>query len=295
MSQSSATLSEYLLIAVVSAAVAAILGPVARELALRLGATARVRERDVHSEPVPYFGGVMLYAGAWAGCFVAEQMPLLSSRDQLGLDDTRHVLMAVGVLWFIGLVDDVLEVGAYLKLAAQAMTGLILAVWHVTFFAFPAFGFNTQLALDPTQGILLTVVLVVIGSNAVNLIDGLDGLAAGITAAGAAGIFLYAYASTTTVGFSTPNGSLILCALIIGACGGFLVHNASPARIFMGDSGSLLLGSSLVSAVILATQFIPDTGSGMCHLGSSQGSACSFGWRSLLRLSESHCSTCRLQ
>src|ERR1019366_7476088 len=98
------------------------------------------------------------------------------------------------------------------------------------------------LALTPNQSIALTVLVVVITINAVNFIDGLDGLAAGIVAIAAISFFIYYYSLTRVVGLSAEAGPALAAAVLAGICLGFLPHNFYPARIFMGDTGAMLLG-----------------------------------------------------
>ena len=110
--------------------------------------------------------------------------------------------------------------------------------------------------LDPTQAALLTMLLVVGTMNAVNFVDGLDGLAGGVVLIGAVAFFLFSYQLADANGETLAITAAMLCAAMGGACAGFLPHNFFPARIFMGDSGSMLLGLVLSgSALTLTGQF----------------------------------------
>jgi UDP-GlcNAc:undecaprenyl-phosphate GlcNAc-1-phosphate transferase len=110
-----------------------------------------------------------------------------------------------------------------------------------------------QFVLDPTQAVLLTIVLVVGTVNAVNFVDGLDGLAAGVVLIGAIAFFLFSYKLADANGETLAITAAMLCAAMGGACAGFLPHNFFPARIFMGDSGSMLLGLVLSGSTLTLT------------------------------------------
>ena len=115
------------------------------------------------------------------------------------------------------------------------------------------------MTLPPSIGQLLTVAIVLVTINAVNFIDGLDGLAAGIVAISGSAFFAFAYLLAVIYGFSRAGSPSLITAIIIGVCIGFLPHNAYPARIFMGDSGSMLLGLLLAaSAITLTGQIDPN-------------------------------------
>ncbi|MFS3130641.1 MraY family glycosyltransferase [Nocardioides sp. Bht2] len=168
------------------------------------------------------------------------------------LNDARNVLICAGIMWIVGLVDDVLDLSALVKLAGQVVTGCLLVVFQIQVFTLPAFG-GGQLSVAPSLSALVTVVLAIMAINAVNFMDGLDGLAAGVVGAGAAGLFIYSYSATLGDHRSTlVSASCLLTAALVGSCLGFLYHNAWPARIFMGDAGSQMLGVVLIASAFLA-------------------------------------------
>lgn len=247
----------YLLLFLVAVTVTYLLTVVAREIAQRTGAVARVRDRDVHAEPTPYMGGVAMFGGLLAAYLVARQMPFLGDSTVFVLRDAGVVLLAGGVICLVGVLDDLLELDALTKLGGQvlATTALIwfnLQYWYVTT---PD---GLQFALDPAQGALLTGVVVLATVNAVNFIDGLDGLAAGVVGLGALAFFAFSYELTRVNDVSRATSSALLAVALAGACAGFLIHNWNPARIFMGDSGSMLIGMVLCgSAVSLSGGFGP--------------------------------------
>ena len=126
-------------------------------------------------------------------------------------------------------------------------------------------GQTGQLTLDPTQAMLISIVLIVGTVNAINFVDGLDGLAGGMVCIGACAFFVFSYRLADVNNQTLAITGALLCACLAGACVGFLPHNFYPARIFMGDSGSMLLGLVLSgSALTLTGQFagVQVTGTG---------------------------------
>jgi UDP-GlcNAc:undecaprenyl-phosphate/decaprenyl-phosphate GlcNAc-1-phosphate transferase len=233
---------EYLLTLLVTAAVTYLLTPLVRRGAIAARAMDEPRDRDVHIVPTPLLGGLAMYGGLAAGLMVADQLSplrtvLVGDRMAAGL------LLAGGVIVLVGVVDDRWGLGPISKAAGQAAAGGIL-VWSGAQLSWlPLPGGGTFL-LDTNQSTVLTIFLVVATINAVNFIDGLDGLAAGIVCIAAIAFFVYCYRLTQVVHpqLSQQAGPALVSAVLIGACLGFLPHNTYPARIFMGDTGSMLLG-----------------------------------------------------
>jgi UDP-GlcNAc:undecaprenyl-phosphate GlcNAc-1-phosphate transferase len=246
---------EYLTVFLVAAVVTYLLGVVAREIALRTGAVARVRDRDVHAVPIPYFGGVAMLGGLAAAYLVAHRLPFLSSSDRQVFHDSSVVLGAGAMICVLGVLDDLFELDALTKLGGQVLAAGFLVVNQVQYFSFQIPG-RGQFSPDPAQAALLSVVVVVATVNAVNFVDGLDGLAAGVVGIGAVAFFAFAYKLADVNGENLAISAALLCAALGGACVGFLPHNFFPARIFMGDSGSMLIGLTLSgSALTLTGQF----------------------------------------
>jgi UDP-GlcNAc:undecaprenyl-phosphate GlcNAc-1-phosphate transferase len=248
---------EYLAVALVAAAVTYLLAVLARELALRFGAVARVRDRDVHDVPVPYFGGLAMYGGLVAAYLVARNLPFLSSAGGQFLHDAGVVLVAGGMVCALGVVDDLIELDALTKFGGQVLAAsfLVLNEIQVYIVYLPGGG---QLSLDASQAALVSVFVVVATMNAVNFIDGLDGLAAGVVGLGAVAFFLFSYRLASVNFESVAIASALLCAALAGACAGFVSHNFHPAEMFMGDSGSMLIGLVLAgSALSLSGSFPP--------------------------------------
>ena len=246
---------EYLLVFLAAGVASYLLCVFARELAIRSGAVARVRDRDVHATPIPYFGGVAMLGGLGAGLLVARHLPFLSTSQPIVFHDAGIVLLAGAMICAVGVVDDLIELDALTKLGGQIVAAGFLVLNEVRFWSLNLPG-GGQFALDPTQAVLLTMLLVISTMNAVNFVDGLDGLAGGVVLIGAVAFFLFSYQLADANGETLAITAAMLCAALGGACLGFLPHNFFPARIFMGDSGSMLLGLVLSgSALTLTGQF----------------------------------------
>jgi UDP-GlcNAc:undecaprenyl-phosphate GlcNAc-1-phosphate transferase len=246
---------EYLLVFLVAATATYLLGVLAREAGLRTGAVARVRDRDVHEIPIPYFGGLAMLGGLLASFLVARQLPFLSMSQAQVFRDATVVLAAGALVCALGVVDDLIELDAWTKLGGQLLAAGFLVVNQVQYFSFQLPG-GGQFSPDGTQAALLSAFVVVATVNAVNFVDGLDGLAAGVVGIGAVAFFLFSYTLAAVNDESLAITAALLTASLGGACAGFLPHNFFPARMFMGDSGSMLIGLVLAgSALTLTGQF----------------------------------------
>ena len=237
---------EYLLCLFVAASVTYLATPLARRFAERWGATAEVRDRDVHDTPTPRLGGLAMFAGLLAALLVGRELPILSSVFE---DSSEPMALVSGalVLVLLGMVDDKWGLDAPTKFAGQAFAGAIMALQGLAIVWLPIGG---TLVLDPLTSVLLTVFVVVVAVNAINFVDGLDGLAAGIVGIGALAFFSYSYLLSFEYGFTRATLAALVSAVLAGMCAGFLPHNLNPARIFMGDTGSMLIGLLLASSVI---------------------------------------------
>jgi UDP-GlcNAc:undecaprenyl-phosphate GlcNAc-1-phosphate transferase len=237
---------EYLLVFLIAAAATYLLTVIAREIALRTGAVARVRDRDVHAEPIPYLGGLAMLGGLVAAFIVAQQLPFLSSRGgPFVFHDARIVLIAGAMICAIGTLDDLFELDALTKLGGQVLAAGFLIINGIQYMYFPQGG-GGQFSLDPAQGALLTAFIVVATMNAVNMVVGIGSLA----------FFAFCYQLTNLNNASLASTGALLSAMLAGACAGFLPHNINPARLFMGDSGSMLIGLVLsASAITLTGQY----------------------------------------
>ena len=246
---------EYALVFLVAATVTYLLTVIAREIALRTGAIAEVRDRDVHAEPIPYLGGLAMLGGLAAAYIVGRELPFLSGQGTFVFRDAGIVLIAGAMICAVGVLDDLFELDALSKLGGQVLAAGYLIVSGIQFVFFPQPD-GSQFSLDAAQGALLTAVVVVTTVNAVNFVDGLDGLAAGVVGIGAAAFFLFSYQLANLNQVTLATTGAFLSAALAGVCAGFLPHNFHPARLFMGDSGSMLLGLVLsATALTLTTQF----------------------------------------
>ena len=238
----------YGIVFLVAAVVTYLATPAVWRLAVRLGAVVRPDERRVHLRPTPTLGGVAMLIAFLAAMGVAALLPdfdivFNSSSEPLGLMMAALVILAVGVL------DDLRDVSAPAKVAGQVLAGSVLGLAGVTMFFF-RIPFADFLVLSPDLGFLLTVLWVVGIANAVNLIDGLDGLAAGVVAIAAGALFVYA-TRLSDAGLLEPGNVAPLAVVVTcGLCVGFLPHNFSPAKVFMGDGGAMLLGLLMAAATI---------------------------------------------
>ncbi|GAA1156148.1 MraY family glycosyltransferase [Kitasatospora gansuensis] len=248
---------EYLLVLFVTAAVTYLLtGPV-RKFAIVAGAMPPVRARDVHREPTPRLGGIAMFGGLCAGLMVASQLTHLGNLF-IQSADIRALLAGAGIMWLLGVLDDKWGVDALVKLGGQMIAAGVMVWQGVTVISIPVPGVG-PVSVTPTMGMVISVTLVVVMVNAVNFIDGLDGLAGGMVCIAAMAFFLYSYRLWYGYGINDAAPAVLFSAVLIGMCLGFLPHNLHPARIFMGDSGSMMLGLMLaVSAISITGRVDPD-------------------------------------
>ncbi|CAM5324575.1 MraY family glycosyltransferase [Streptomyces coeruleorubidus] len=242
---------EYLLTLCITAAVTYLLtGPV-RKFAIVAGAMPEIRARDVHREPTPRLGGIAMFFGLCAGLLVADHLTNLNQVFETS-NEPRALLSGAALIWLIGVLDDKFELSALIKLGGQMIAAGVMILQGLTILWLPIPGVGT-VSVTPWQGNLLTVALVVITINAVNFVDGLDGLAAGMVCIAAAAFFLYSYRIWYGYGAEAAAPATLFSAVLMGMCLGFLPHNMHPARIFMGDSGSMLIGLVLAASAVSVT------------------------------------------
>ncbi len=209
-----------------SALVMAIGGtPLIRRVAIRLGVIDEPNARKIHTDPIPLLGGVAIY-----GAFIAALL-LFGSRYRL--NELVSILVGASLMSFLGVWDDRQGLSPLLKLAGQFLAASILVISGVYIGTFPWEALN----------IALTLLWVVVVTNAMNLLDNMDGLSGGVGAVAAVFFLLLA---------AMNNQYLVgaLSAALVGACLGFLVYNFNPASIFMGDAGALFLGFILAAVAI---------------------------------------------
>lgn len=241
---------EYILVTLVSGLTTYLLAGLCRQLALRFGAVAPVRARDVHKVPIPYFGGVAMLGGVVLACLLARNLPFLG-RHPLVSDDGMTICLAGAVICAVGVIDDLIDLPALAKAAGEVLAAGIVVAGGVRLFWIPLP--NSIIALGTPTSILVTVLIIVLCTNAVNFVDGLDGLASGVVAIGSLAFFSYTYLLAHEQDFVVATTASLITAVTAGACLGFLPHNWHPAKMFMGDSGALLLGLLLASSTISLT------------------------------------------
>ncbi len=243
------SVSEYATVFGVAFAVTLVCTPVAGRLARRAGIFAHPDERRVHEVATPYLGGVAMFVGLAVAMIVAWRVPGF----QAVFDGSSiPVAVVVGALLIcaLGTADDVRPVSAPARTAGMVLAASLTYVLGVSmlFFRIPFAGI---VVLSSDLAPLITVLWVIGMANAVNLIDGLDGLAAGIVAIAAGAFFLYGH-RLAEVGVLRPeNPSPLLAVIVVGICLGFLPFNFHPARVFMGDGGALMLGLLMASSTML--------------------------------------------
>jgi UDP-GlcNAc:undecaprenyl-phosphate GlcNAc-1-phosphate transferase len=240
-------MSPYLLVFLVSAGTVLLITPVVRRLVARLGAIDRPSDRKVHPKPTPTMGGIGILVGVMVAMGVAYFIPDFRRIYRQSFE-LQGVALGALVITAVGLVDDVRALSAPAKAAGQILAAglLILNGVEILFFWFPSQG---VISLGSDLAVPLTVVWVLIMVNATNLIDGLDGLAAGIVAIAAGAFFVWVDVAPSTFSESASIAAM-LSAITAGAAVGFLPYNFYPARIFMGDSGSMLLGLLLAASTV---------------------------------------------
>lgn len=240
---------EYALLFFVAAGISLVTVPLAARAAYLIGAVAVPRARDVHTDQTPRLGGLAIFSGFVAAVLAARALPTL--RTAFTQDNSMAATVGgVAILVLLGVLDDRFQLGSLVKLAGQVLAATIA-------FAFgglapgavyvPGLG---VLFLNETQGLVLGVIAAVVIINAVNFIDGLDGLAGGVMMLSALFIFANCYRLAQMNYLDVTATPSILAAALAGALLGFLAHNFPPASIFMGDTGSMMSGLILTLALV---------------------------------------------
>ncbi len=234
-----------------------------RRVAVRVGAVVLPDERKVHASPTPTVGGAAMFfaflLAMWVASLIPQFRPVFT-----GSSEPLGVVLGASVIFVLGLVDDFWEVSAPAKLAGQVLAGSVLYFLGVTMFYF-RLPFLDFIVLSPDLAPLVTVLWVVAIANAVNLIDGPDGLAAGIVAIAAAAFFVYGDRLFDAGLLGGENVGPLVAVVACGICLGFLPHNFHPARIFMGDSGAMLLGLLMAASTMVVGGRTADQFSGQTY------------------------------
>ena len=253
------SLGWYVVVLVGAAAATAAAVPPIRRWSLRVGYVDAPDERKVHTRTVPYGGGGAMFIGVAIAIAVAALIPGLRPLFQ-GNSEVLGVLLAAAAMFLVGLLDDFRPMSAPAKVAGQVLAASILYFAGVTMYQLkvPLAGF---VVLTPGVIPLVTAIWVVALSNAINLIDGLDGLAAGIVAIGAGSLAVYGLQLERLGLLPTQNIGPLVAVVACGICLGYLPFNFHPARIFMGDAGALLLGLLMsASTMVIGGRTAPASG-----------------------------------
>jgi UDP-GlcNAc:undecaprenyl-phosphate/decaprenyl-phosphate GlcNAc-1-phosphate transferase len=237
----------FLLIGAVAAGVTFAVTPLVGMLARRQGWVYLPNDRTVHQTPLPDVGGLAMFVGFLAAMLTAWFVDAFdtlfdSNSEPLG------VLLAATIVFAVGFIDDIREVSAPAKVAGTVLAGIVLVQFGVVMYSFRLPFYDGPIVLSGDLQPLVTVLWLLVMTQAINLIDGLDGLAAGIVAIAAFAFFLYSQELTTSDLLDVTNVGPLLAIIAVGVCVGFLPHNFNPARIMMGDGGALFLGLLLAVA-----------------------------------------------
>jgi UDP-GlcNAc:undecaprenyl-phosphate GlcNAc-1-phosphate transferase len=238
--------ASYLLVFAISAGVTFAATPLVRWISLQVGWIDRPSDRKVHPRPTPTAGGLAIYLGVLAGLVVARFVPFLGTLYDTSADLDAAAIAGTAVV-MLGVIDDTRGVSALGKLVGQVLVAGVLVLLGVQLLWVYLPGQLVSLSSD--LAVPLTILWVVAMVNAVNLIDGLDGLAAGMVAIAAVAFFTY-MVRPDPGGDVEATTTAVLSAIAAGAAIGFLPWNFHPAKIFMGDSGALLLGLVMAVATI---------------------------------------------
>lgn len=239
----------YGIVLLVAATTTFVCTPLFRRLAFRVGAVTPPDERRVHARPTPVLGGAAMLVGFLAGMLVAAQLDVL---DQIFTNSTEPVglVIAAVLMLAVGTIDDIRDVSAPAKMAGIVLCASVLVFLGISMSVFRV-PFVGVIVLTPDLSYLLSVVWVLGMTNAINFIDGLDGLAAGIVAIAAGTFFLYTMQLLDLDILTDGNIAPLIAVIVLGMCVGFLPFNFHPARIFMGDGGALLLGLLMAASTMV--------------------------------------------
>lgn len=232
--------------------------PVMRWLALKNGIVDWPdAKRKAHAKPVAYLGGVAIFIGWTLGILAYI---LIFAKDQVYSHTLISILMGAGAIVLTGLIDDIYGIRARVKIAGQLFAAAAIAQQEVgtklVHLSFELVGLTGMpFGMHYWLGTAVIAMLIVGGCNALNLIDGLDGLASGVTGIASLGMLIIATIFIVSIAVSPEAQApalvpIVVCLAILGGVLGFLPYNFNPASIFMGDTGSLLLGYLCITVIL---------------------------------------------
>jgi UDP-GlcNAc:undecaprenyl-phosphate GlcNAc-1-phosphate transferase len=239
----------YVLVAGISAAVTFGLALVIWKLSTKYRLYPKIRARDIHTRPTPRLGGIAMFLGMLVAFAVASQLGNFSivftePGKVLGLGGAALVIVLIGV------ADDIWDLDWLTKLAGQIIAAGLLAWQGIQLSTLPIGG---QTIVSPYVSLIITVFAVVLVMNAINFIDGLDGLVTGVALIANVVFFIYTYFLQAQAQTEFFNLASLITTVLIGACIGFLPLNFHPAKLFMGDAGALLVGLLMAASAISVT------------------------------------------
>ncbi len=251
-------MGSYLVIMLCAFGVTAASTPLVRRMAINRQWLALPDERKVHKLPTPDVGGIAMFIGVVVSLFVAWRMGRFSNLF-VGNNEPAGIVIGAFIILCFGVRDDIKEISAPARVVGTVVAGLVLVYFGVTMFYFRLPFIDVfQVSNDWTP--IVTVIWLLMMTQAINLIDGLDGLAAGIVAIASGTFFIYSQHLAHLGLLSEPNLGPLIAAITAGVCLGFLPYNFSPASIFMGDGGAYLLGFLLaVSTSVVGGRADPAT------------------------------------
>jgi len=230
---------EKLLAPVLAFFLALLITPMVRKLAFAWGAVDLPNPRKVHQHVMPRLGGLAIY--------VAFVIPLLLA---IPAGPVFGLITGVTLVVLIGLADDIKGVSPWLKLGGQILAAYSLVLFNIQI-GFVTNPFNGHIIILGWWGIPITIFWVVAVTNAINLIDGLDGLAGGVSCIAAFTIAAVGWTQWKIIGVAGQQEIIMLALILAAAIVGFLRYNIYPASIFLGDTGSMLLGFTLAAVSVL--------------------------------------------
>ena len=244
-------MKQYLLVVVVTAVVTFGLSWAVWKIAMRYRMYPAIRDRDVHKRPTPRLGGVAMFLGVLIAFALSSQNPFFS----ILWADPWPVLSILGatlMIVLVGIADDLWDLDWMIKLGAQFVAaGIIAWFGQMQIYALPIGGMTVG---SSSVSFVLTVLALVVVMNAVNFIDGLDGLVVGVCLIANGVFFVYSYLVTRDIGSSTYfNLASFIAVVLVGVCIGFLPFNWHPAKMFMGDAGALMLGLLMATSALAIT------------------------------------------
>lgn len=242
----------YLLVALIAGVVSFAASWAVLRLSHRFKLYPGIRDRDVHTTPTPRLGGIAIVIGIVTALVIASQ---ISWFDLVYADPFPiiAVIISAVVMLGVGVVDDLYDLNWMTKLAAQLLSAGFLAWSSLQLTSLPIGPDGGIAVLSPNLSLVITVLAIVLVMNAVNFIDGLDGLVAGVTIIGGSVFFIYSYLLSIDTAQSAFNLASLVMAVLLGATAGFLPFNWHPAKIFMGDGGALVVGMLMAVSTMSVT------------------------------------------